>query len=86
MKNLESIELDFSVVIPAYNEESYLPSTIDSLKKAMTAIPELHGELIVVDNHSTDLTAEKARQLGVRVVFEKARGIAMARNAGARVA
>ncbi len=86
MKDLKHIELDFSVVIPAYNEESYLPATIDSLQKAMTAIPELRGELIVVDNHSTDLTAESARQLGARVVFEEARGIAMARNAGARVA
>lgn len=86
MKDLKQIKLDFSVVIPAYNEESYLPATIDSLKKAMNAIPELRGELIVVDNHSTDLTAENARQLGAQVVFEEVRGIAIARNAGARIA
>ena len=41
--------LDYSVVIPAYNEESYLPLTIDRLKKAMAAISEKSGELIVVD-------------------------------------
>ncbi len=40
-------------------------------------------EVIVVDNDSTDATAEVARRYGAKVVFENTRCIAAARNAGA---
>ena len=86
MKDASHCALDYSVVIPAYNEESYLPLTIDRLKKAMAAISEKSGELIVVDNQSTDSTSALAKRLHVRLVAEKVRGIARARNAGAQVA
>jgi glycosyltransferase involved in cell wall biosynthesis len=39
--------------------------------------------VIVVDNNSTDATAELARRGGARVVFEPVNQIARARNAGA---
>jgi glycosyltransferase involved in cell wall biosynthesis len=41
------------------------------------------SEIIVVDNNSTDNTAELARQAGARVVFEPINQIGRARNAGA---
>jgi glycosyltransferase involved in cell wall biosynthesis len=44
------------------------------------------GELIVVDNASTDGTAQVARNLGARVAVECIRNIARARNRGALVA
>lgn len=72
----------FSIVIPAYNEEDYLPRTLTSVQEAMAALSE-SGELIVVDNNSTDSTAEVARQAGAQVVFEPENQIARARNAGA---
>jgi len=74
---------EYSIVIPAYNEESYLPRSLSALGRAMAALPERTGELIVVDNDSTDRTAAVARAHGARVVTEPHRQIARARNAGA---
>ena len=75
--------VDYSIVIPAYNEKAYLAKTITQLKNAMTNIP-LQGEIIVTDNNSTDNTAEIARQYGATVVFEPVNQISRARNTGAR--
>ena len=77
--------VDYSVVVPAYDEERYLPATLAALQEAMAATP-LRGELIVTDNNSTDSTAEIARRAGAEVVFEPVNQISRARNAGARVA
>lgn len=52
-----------SVVIPALNEATELPATIERLK----AIPEVR-EIIVVDGGSNDGTAELARSLGCRTM------------------
>jgi glycosyltransferase involved in cell wall biosynthesis len=57
-----------SVIIPARNEEETLPMVLGDLN---AVIPTLHGyevEAIVVDDRSTDRTAEIARSLGARVV------------------
>jgi glycosyltransferase involved in cell wall biosynthesis len=78
-------DIHYSVIIPAYNEESFLPKTLINLKSAMASIPQ-QGEIIVVDNASTDNTAEIAGQYGARIVFEPFRQIARARNSGARAA
>ena len=53
-----------SVIIPARNEERNLPFLLDSLKK-QTLSPY---EIIVVDDFSSDKTAEIARQSGVKLV------------------
>lgn len=74
---------DYALIIPAYNEEALLAETIEAARKAMGSI-HLEGELVVVDNNSTDRTAEIARQAGAdRVVFEPHNQIARARNGGA---
>ncbi len=78
------IAVDYSIVVPAYNEEDYLPETLASLKASMDACPELCGEIVVANNNSTDRTAEIAEESGARVVFEEHRQIARARNAGGR--
>jgi glycosyltransferase involved in cell wall biosynthesis len=75
--------IDYSVIIPAYNEETFLPDTLDALKQAMSAV-ELKGEVIVVNNNSTDNTEWVARQHGVDVIFEKVNQISRARNVGAK--
>jgi len=81
-----SVVPDYSVVIPAFNEEQLLPRTLRALFSAMAALGELNGEVIVVDNNSTDLTTEVASQAGARVVFEPVNQIARARNKGAEKA
>jgi len=77
--------LSFSVIIPAYNEEQLLPATLTSLHKAMDTLG-LQGEVIIVDNNSTDNTAQIAKDHGAKVVFEPFRQIAKARNRGAGIA
>jgi glycosyltransferase involved in cell wall biosynthesis len=52
----------------------------------MSEIPDLKGEIIVVDNNSSDKTAEVANSKGARVVFEPINQISKARNTGAKLA
>ncbi len=76
----------YSVIIPAYNEATELPATMKAVREAMHEqfVP---GEIIVVDNNSSDHTAGVARAHGAnRVVFESVNQISRARNAGAAVA
>src|SRR3989304_1001389 len=72
-----------SIVIPALNEEKYLPDCLMSLKNQ-----DWKGEheIIVVDNGSTDNTAAIAAAHGARVVPCTRRGVAYARQAGAEQA
>lgn len=71
--------LRFSVVVPCYNEANYLADTIRSLQQQ-----DFTGEyeIVVVDNNSTDATAEIASRLGARVVTEAVPGVCNARQAG----
>jgi GT2 family glycosyltransferase len=74
-----------SFVVPAHNEEHELPETLRAIRRAADAAKETY-ELIVVDDFSTDATAEIAQQSGARVVSVNRRQIAAVRNAGARLA
>ncbi len=76
---------DYSIVVPAYNEERFLPRTLEALHSAMAAVA-LSGEIVVVDNNSTDRTADIARRRGATVVLEAVNQISRARNTGARIA
>jgi glycosyltransferase involved in cell wall biosynthesis len=73
-----------SVVIPAYNEETLLRAT---LKAVFTGCAEINEcEVIVVDNESTDGTAEIAASYGSKVIAESIHNIATVRNRGAEEA
>jgi glycosyltransferase involved in cell wall biosynthesis len=74
-----------SLIIPAYNEELELSSTIASIRVAASGVTQ-PCEIIVVDDGSTDATAELAAQAGARIISINRRQIAAARNAGARAA
>ena len=80
--------MKFSIILPAFNEEAYIGSTLDAIQAAsmeLSAHSEDVGvELIVVDNNSGDATAAVARDKGAEVIHEPVQGIARARNTGAR--
>ena len=67
-----------SVVIPAFNASAYLAEAVESVR-SQSLQPD---EIIVVDNGSTDDTAELAISLGTRLVRESERGASYARNRG----
>jgi glycosyltransferase involved in cell wall biosynthesis len=73
-----------SVIVPAYNVECYVAAAIDSAL-AQTYAPV---EVVVVDDGSTDRTAEVIAGYGDRVVTvsQENRGLAGARNSGIRAA
>ena len=74
-----------SFIIPAHDEEAVLGATLAALFGAAREVGRPF-EVIVVDDASTDRTAEIAREHGARVVRVEHRQIARARNAGAREA
>lgn len=61
-----------TVVIAAFNEEEYLPRCLESLSKQ--TYPKDRFEVTVVDNNSTDKTAQIAKKFGAIVIPEKRQG------------
>ena len=72
-----------SVVIPAYNEEVYLPDCLARITKQTFNQPY---EVIVGDNNSTDQTRTIAKQFGAKVVIAKQKGYVFAAIAGVKAA
>jgi len=73
-----------SVVIPAHNEEHTIPRQLEAL---LNQTWEHEWEVVVVDNDSTDRTAEVVTRMGMqhprlRLISESQRGLCHARNAG----
>jgi len=71
-----------SVIIPAHNEEKYIEPTIESYRRQTTQRP---FEIIVVANgcDSNDDTANKAHDLGAKVIELEEGNVSTARNIGA---
>jgi glycosyltransferase involved in cell wall biosynthesis len=76
--------LGISCVIPVHNGEKHLAEAIESVLRQTE--PAL--EIIVVDDGSTDRSAEVARDFGQRIRYERQdhRGVSAARNNGIRMA
>jgi dolichol-phosphate hexosyltransferase len=67
--------LRVTIVIPCLNEE-------EGIQKVLNEVPSFVDEIIVVDNGSTDHTAEIARKMGARVISELHRGYGRAYKSG----
>lgn len=74
-----------SVVLPCLNEEDAVGPTVAEAYRGL-ARAGYPGEVIVVDNGSTDGSVERARAAGARVVHEPRRGYGAAHLAGIRAA
>ena len=73
--------MKLSFIIPAYNEEDFIVSTLSAIHASAGEYPY---EVIVVDNNSDDKTAELAESNNALVVKESVNQISRARNAGAK--
>lgn len=71
--------LSITVVIPCLNEEQ-------GIERVLRAMPSFVDEVIVVDNGSTDRTADVAQAFGAKVIREDVRGYGRAYKRGFAVA
>ncbi len=72
-----------SVIIPTLNEEKYLRKCLESICRQDC---ERNFEIIISDGYSTDQTVEIAKEYGAKIIQEKARGPARAKNLGSKLA
>jgi len=73
--------VEISVVIPCLNEEKTIEACIRKAKAGFERAG-LGGEVIVVDNGSTDASVEISRREGARVLFETRKGYGSALRRG----
>jgi len=74
-----------SFIIPAHNEELELAATLAAIHAAASHAAQRY-EIIVIDDASTDGTAEIASRAGAKVIRINRRQMAASRNAGGRAA
>ncbi len=72
-------DIFLSLVIPAYNEESRIASTLDSVEAYMESLGKPY-EIVIVDDGSSDSTAEIAMERAVR--SDSVRVVSYSNNAG----
>ena len=72
----------FSVIIPAFDEEKFLPKTMEAIRKAEKFLGE-DVQIVVGDNMSNDNTREVAESLGAKVIKVEQRCISTVRNLAA---
>ena len=79
--------IDFTVAICTYNGEKRLPAVLDRLRSQINT-EQISGEIVVIDNNSTDNTAKLIQEYQVnwpqaypiKYYFEPAQGLAFARQ------
>ena len=74
-----------SFIVPAHNEAQIIQATVAALHESARGVGDPY-EILVVDDASTDGTADLARRAGATVVPATLRHIAAARNVGGRAA
>jgi glycosyltransferase involved in cell wall biosynthesis len=79
--NAEAPGVEVSVVIPCLNEAGSIEACVSAAREAIAGAG-YRGEVVVVDNGSTDGSGELAAEAGARVVREPRRGYGNAYLAG----
>ena len=85
MAESETNTPELTLVLPCRNEAAAVGACLDEARRFLDE-SGLRGELLVVDNASTDGSGELAARLGARVVREEAPGYGSALRAGIRAA
>jgi glycosyltransferase involved in cell wall biosynthesis len=80
IKNSKNTNPELAVIIPAYNESVLIPRTLASINQALENQSNIN--VFIVDNASTDDTAEIAKTFGAKVIKEPKKGIGQARQTG----
>lgn len=78
-------EIEVSVVLPCLNEEKCIGICVKKIKEVFSR-QKISGEVIVVDNGSTDNSGKIAQSLGAKVVLEPRRGYGAAYLSGIKEA
>ena len=78
-------QIAVTAVIPCLNEERTIGACVDKARAGLDALGQ-EGEVVVVDNGSSDRSAEVAAAHGARVVREPVRGYGAALRAGVEAA
>ena len=73
--------VDLTILMPCLNEEENIAFSIEQAQSYLRK-QNLKGEILVVDNNSTDRSAEIAEECGARVITEKRRGYGRALRTG----
>lgn len=81
MRMLKKEKLDLSIIMPCRNEENAVAKAIQDAKYFLDK-NSISGEILVVDNASTDKSASVARKNGARVVYEPLKGYGRAIRTG----
>lgn len=74
--------VDLTVVIPAYNETARLPSMLTSTINYLSTIPKRTYEIIIVDDGSSDGTADLALKLARSYSDSDIRVVSLVKNLG----
>ena len=85
---LKGYKCMLSVIVPVYNVEEYVGESLESLLKALKNID---SEIIVIDDGSTDGSAEvikniAAKDKSIKYVHQENQGVSVARNKGIKMA
>ncbi len=84
--------MKLSIIVCTFNRAYALTPCLDSLSDAIANTPSADAEIVIVDNASSDSTAELLnewsfqRPFPVQILYEAKKGLASARNCGIRAA